>query len=214
MSRSCARNSPTGRCSESWPLTRPGRTCQPRSTARPVPTLRTPIIRYTTPSSWCARPCPPSTRNHRCSTNGTFSTGSSRRDPTSTGRIPASSARSATRADRFDDRTAENVASASTSVPPAVASDEIVAQSVIRRTYATPRASSPTVVGTHDGPRSLGEHLRGFGHQARHHGAGRLDAGDHRQRLARPHRLLLDIGLGWDGGVLRTFGVGPRADLV
>jgi hypothetical protein len=29
----------------------------------------------------------------------------------------------------FDDRTAENVASASTSVPPAVASDEIVCQS-------------------------------------------------------------------------------------
>lgn len=36
---------------------------------------------------------------------------------------------SAMRADRFDDRTAENVASASTSVPPAVASDEIVCQS-------------------------------------------------------------------------------------
>jgi hypothetical protein len=39
------------------------------------------------------------------------------------------SAVSATRADRFDDFTAENVATARTSVPPAVASEEMVTQS-------------------------------------------------------------------------------------
>jgi len=38
-------------------------------------------------------------------------------------------AASATRAERFADRTEAKVATASTSVPPAVASDEIVAQS-------------------------------------------------------------------------------------
>ena len=40
--------------------------------------------------------------------------------------------RSASRADRFDERTAENVAAASTSVPPAVASEEMVVQSATR----------------------------------------------------------------------------------
>ena len=49
--------------------------------------------------------------------------------------MPASSARSATRAERFDDRTAEKVAAASTSVPPAVASDEIVCQSATRTSF-------------------------------------------------------------------------------
>src|SRR5438876_10448060 len=43
--------------------------------------------------------------------------------------MPASRARSVARADRFADRTAANVAPASTSVPPAVASEEIVGQS-------------------------------------------------------------------------------------
>src|SRR5205807_9587290 len=42
---------------------------------------------------------------------------------------PASSERSATRAERFADLTELNVATASTSVPPAVASEEIVVQS-------------------------------------------------------------------------------------
>ncbi len=41
------------------------------------------------------------------------------------------SARSATRAERLDERTDEKVATASTSVPPAVASDEMVTQSAI-----------------------------------------------------------------------------------
>ena len=43
--------------------------------------------------------------------------------------MPASSDCSARRAERFAERTAANVAPASTSVPPAVASDEIVTQS-------------------------------------------------------------------------------------
>jgi hypothetical protein len=57
------------------------------------------------------------------------STGSSSREGTSTGRSPASSERSAARAARFAERTELKVATASTSVPPAVASDEMVAAS-------------------------------------------------------------------------------------
>ena len=74
---------------------------------------------------------PPGTWTQCWSWKPTFCGGSSIRDGTSTGRIPASSARSVARADRFADRTAANVAAASTSVPPAVASDEIVVQSAI-----------------------------------------------------------------------------------
>src|SRR3954463_4055821 len=119
------------------------------------------------PSSCTATPWPPSTRNQRCSENGTFSTGSVRRDPTSTGRIPANRLRSATRAERFDDRTAENVASASTSVPPAVASDEIVAQSVI----ASNLCDSGGVVAEH-GRVPFGQHPGRLLHQPRHDRAG------------------------------------------
>ena len=57
--------------------------------------------------------------------------GSSSRDWTSSGRRCSWSAISAIRAERFDERTAANVATASTSVPPAVASEEIVTQSAI-----------------------------------------------------------------------------------
>src|SRR5436190_12088990 len=60
-----------------------------------------------------------------------FSTGSSRRDWTTTGRKRASNARSAMRVERFADRVAPNVASASTSVPPAVASEATVDQSAM-----------------------------------------------------------------------------------
>ena len=55
--------------------------------------------------------------------------GSTSREPLKSGRMLAWSARSATRAARFADRTETNVAIASASVPPAVASAEIVAQS-------------------------------------------------------------------------------------
>jgi hypothetical protein len=57
--------------------------------------------------------------------------------------MPASSARSVVRAARFADRTEANVARASTSVPPAVASAETVAQSV---TLMIVRVS-PRVIG-------------------------------------------------------------------
>jgi hypothetical protein len=50
-----------------------------------------------------------------------------------TGHIPTSMARSAMRVERFDERTAEYVAIASTRVPPAVASYEIAVQSAIPR---------------------------------------------------------------------------------
>ena len=49
-----------------------------------------------------------------------------------TGRNPAMSARLRDRAERLDDLTAENVATARTSVPPAVAIDEMVTQSARR----------------------------------------------------------------------------------
>ena len=62
-------------------------------------------------------------------------------DGISSGRSPAWSARSATRAERLDERTDEKVATASTSVPPAVASDEMVTQSATAR-ESTPRASA------------------------------------------------------------------------
>src|ERR671930_336391 len=59
----------------------------------------------------------------------------SRDDPRS-GRIPTWSARSAVRAARFAERTEANVAIARTSVPPAVARAETVAQSAIAAGYA------------------------------------------------------------------------------
>jgi len=47
-------------------------------------------------------------------------------------------ARSALRAERFPERTDAKVATASTRVPPAVASEEIVAQLVIGRSLCSP----------------------------------------------------------------------------
>ena len=60
---------------------------------------------------------PPSTRIQGLSWNPTFAYESSSRDVTITGRIPASIAFSDTRAERLDERTDANVASASTNVP-------------------------------------------------------------------------------------------------
>ena len=74
-----------------------------------------------------------------------FSGGSSSRDVTSTGRRPASRARSAVREARFAERTDAKVAAASTSVPPAVASAEIVVQSAIERILRA-GAAGPTRV--------------------------------------------------------------------
>ena len=83
---------------------------------------------------------PPLTLTIRPSTKRTDSGGSLAREGTSTGRRPARSARSAIcversaiRVERCPERTDENVATASTSVPPAVASDAIVGQSAISR---------------------------------------------------------------------------------
>src|SRR5436190_7804130 len=88
-----------------------------------------------------AAPRPPSTLSHLLSLNPTFSGGSWRRDGTSTGRMLANRARSVTRAERLADRTAANVAPASTSVPPAVASAEIVTQSALNRSSTDARCS-------------------------------------------------------------------------
>jgi hypothetical protein len=62
---------------------------------------------------------------------------SSSRDGISTGLRPANNDRSATRADRFADLTELNVATASTNVPPAVASEEMVTQSVTKPILVT-----------------------------------------------------------------------------
>jgi hypothetical protein len=74
-------------------------------------------------------PRPPSTRTKWSSAKPTFTGGSSSRDGTSNGWLFAISDSSATRAARLAERTDPNVAAASTSVPPAVASEEIVTQS-------------------------------------------------------------------------------------
>src|SRR6185436_5454054 len=81
------------------------------------------------------------------SPQSTFCTGSSASDGTSSGRIPVSSASSATRAERFDTRTAENVATASTRVPPAVASEEIVCQSATEETLERRRRERVAIAG-------------------------------------------------------------------
>src|SRR5262249_34882178 len=91
-----------------------------------------------TPSLSSATARPPSTFTQCSSMKPTFSAGSSKRDGTRTGRSPAISARSATRAARFADRTDAKVAAASTSVPPAVESAEIVTQSATTGYYERP----------------------------------------------------------------------------
>src|SRR2546430_1776440 len=65
------------------------------------------------------------------STHPILSGGSSNREAMSTGRRPTWRLRSAMRAERFAERTAVYVAAARTSVPPAVASDEIVVRTEI-----------------------------------------------------------------------------------
>ena len=62
-----------------------------------------------------------------------FCTGSSRRDEARSGRRCSCSAISAMRAERLEDRTAEKVAIANTSVPAAVANEEAVTQLMVRR---------------------------------------------------------------------------------
>src|SRR5438309_286597 len=79
---------------------------------------------------------PPVTLVRWLSIQVTFWTGSSKRDGNRSGRSPAWRVRSAVRAAALADRTEAKVATASTRVPPAVASAEIVVQSAIRGRYA------------------------------------------------------------------------------
>src|SRR5262245_5233423 len=67
-----------------------------------------------------------------------LSGGSSSREGTSTGRSPAIRVRSAVRAARLAERTEAKVPAASTRVAPAVASDEMVAQSVMPQSLPEP----------------------------------------------------------------------------
>src|SRR5512132_4171764 len=84
-----------------------------------------------TPSTTSTVARPPSRREWWPSTHRTLISGSSSREGISSGRSPTWRACSATRADRLADRTEAKVAAASTRVPPAVASEEIVTQSAI-----------------------------------------------------------------------------------
>src|SRR6059058_3595080 len=84
-------------------------------------------------------PWPPGTENHTPSWKPTVTAGSSARDGTRSGRWPASSDCSATRAARFAERTDATVTPASTSVPPADARAEIVTQSATARVYGAAR---------------------------------------------------------------------------
>src|SRR5215472_6677136 len=80
-------------------------------------------------------PWPPGTLNQTSSEKLTLIAGSSAREGTRSGRWPARSDCSATRAARFAERTEATVTPASTSVPPAEASAEIVTQSATARVY-------------------------------------------------------------------------------
>src|SRR5215218_6235588 len=84
-----------------------------------------------TPSTTSTAARPPSMRAWWPSTHRTLIRGSSSFEGVSRGRSPTWRACSAIRADWLADRTEAKVAAASTSVPPAVASEEIVTQSVI-----------------------------------------------------------------------------------
>src|SRR3954452_5017054 len=89
-----------------------------------------------------------------------FCAGSSRRALTRTGRRCSCRASSAMRAERFDERTAEKVAPANASVPPAVASDEIVTQSATRSTYATGPSPAASGAAPGVGPRDAASRRR------------------------------------------------------
>src|SRR5262245_823613 len=96
---------------------------------------------------------PPRSLVQWLSTQVILSGGSSSREGTSTGRSPASSIRSAVRAARLAERTEANVPTASSSVAPAVASDEIVAQSAMPQRAYPSDPSKVLVVGSFVDPR-------------------------------------------------------------
>ena len=92
----------------------------PIGTASPEPTLRSDIAMYMLPSTTSTTAWLPSTVAQWLSIHRIFWIGSLSRDVTSTGRRLARYAASEIRAARFAERTAANVAKASTSVPTAV----------------------------------------------------------------------------------------------
>src|SRR5262245_38823908 len=132
-----------------------GLTAQPWQTQSPLPTFLRLIARYTAPSTSSTAALPPATLNQRLSTNMTFCTGSSRREGASTGRRCSCSAASAIRAERFDERTDANVATASTSVPAPVTNEEIVAQSVARKGISSACYGGLGSLSVNLGPRAL-----------------------------------------------------------
>src|SRR3954468_5189124 len=101
----------------------------PCSTAMPLPALRSDIVRESARAVTSIVPLPPGTGTQCSSWNPTLTIGSSSLDGISNGRTLASNVSSASRALRLAERTDAKVATASTSVPPAVASEEIVTQS-------------------------------------------------------------------------------------
>src|ERR1700683_2852182 len=109
-----------------------------------------------------AVPPPPGARTKWLSTKPTLIGGSSGLEGISSGRPPDRRASSATRAVRLPERTDANVAAASTSVPPAVASAEIVTQLAIAASYQHTRPGHlPHVTLTRPTLDAFGMALRG-----------------------------------------------------
>src|SRR4051794_24035812 len=121
------------------------------------------------PSTASTAARPPSIFTQWSSKKPTFCGASSNRDGTNTGLSPASRARSVARAERLAERTDANVAAASTSVPPAVASAEIVVQSAtgaILKVFCWRRRRAPALqVAPGEAPR---HEARAQGHEAAH----------------------------------------------
>src|SRR5580658_7020248 len=189
-SRFCRSNSSSGACS--WSRCQSGKKRQPCSTAMPLPALRSAMARKTTgvsgpidPSPGPTSPTapPPGMRTHFVSPKLTLSVGSSRREVVSTGRSWTRNCSRAILAIRFDDLTAENVATARTSVPSAVARLAIVlhALALIGTCLRADRASvgpggDPVVAPEPAGQVGLvGEPGLGRGH-GRRHAAGQQPA--------------------------------------
>src|ERR1700690_1334630 len=140
---------------------------------------------------------PPVALTQCSSTNMSFCTGSSRRDWTSNGRRCSCSAVSAMRAERFAERTAANVATASTSVPPPVTSEEIVGQSVASK-------GMPPVC---HGPARC--HTARTAMARRRHRSGSASA--NAVRCARPRRIASATGEPREGTTMNQYAILRRS---
>src|SRR5215213_5559924 len=143
---------------------------------------------------------PPSSREWWPSTHMTLSSGSSSREGISSGRNPTWRARSAVRAAWLAERTEAKVATASTRVPPAVASDEIVTQSAIagQGTGVLGRRAGLGVgaedrAAAVDGDGGAGDEAGLLGQEVGDHGRDLVGAADPADGVELAH-LVLDAG--------------------